>query len=107
MRLIDADELLNRLSRMEAESGTPTYRRALNDALHDFFPQIIKSIPTIDPYKHGEWIMRGGKLHCTKCDNLAPLKRGWEDGCTTYEYTESQWCPNCGAFMGDDFNGKK
>ena len=60
------------------------------------------SIPAADvaPVRHGRWIMRGGKLHCSNCEDLAPLKRGWEDGCTTYEYTASRWCPNCGVKMG-------
>ena len=59
------------------------------------------SIPAADvaPVRHGRWIMRGGKLHCSNCDSLAPLKRGWEDGCTTYEYTASRYCPNCGVKM--------
>ena len=58
-------------------------------------------VPAADvaPVRHGRWIMRGGKLHCDNCDSLAPLNRGWEDGCTTYEYTASRWCPNCGARM--------
>jgi hypothetical protein len=61
--------------------------------------ELIYRQPSVDPHKHGRWIMRGGKLHCSNCDSLAPLKRGWEDGCTTYEYTASRWCPSCGAMM--------
>lgn len=59
------------------------------------------SIPAADvaPVRHGRWIMWGGKLHCPNCEDLAPLKRGWEDGCTTYEYTASRYCPNCGVKM--------
>lgn len=85
-------------------------RKALWEALQDVlsYPfcslliaakiqKIIERAPTVDPHKHGRWIMRGGKLHCSNCDSLAPLKRGWEDGCTTYEYTASRWCPDCGA----------
>ena len=49
--------------------------------------------------------MWGGKLHCSNCDSLAPLKRGWEDGCTTYEYTASRYCPNCGVKMDGGENG--
>ena len=80
-----------------------------NYIISDAINQAIDNAPTVDavPVRHGRWIMRGGKLHCSNCDSLAPLKRGWEDGCTTYEYTASGWCPECGAFMGDDSNGKK
>ena len=53
----------------------------------------------VAPVRHGRWIMWGGKLHCPNCEDLAPLKRGWEDGCTTYEYTASRYCPNCGVKM--------
>ena len=62
----------------------------------------VEDVPAADvaPVRHGRWIMRGGKLHCSNCEDLAPLKRGWEDGCTTYEYTASRWCPNCGVKMG-------
>lgn len=61
--------------------------------------ELIYRQPSVDPHKHGRWIMRGGKLHCSNCNSLAPLKRGWEDGCTTYEYTASRGCPSCGAMM--------
>ena len=63
------------------------------------FVRAVQKAPAVDPHKHGRWIMRGGKLHCSNCNSLAPLKRGWEDGCTTYEYTASRGCPSCGAMM--------
>ena len=63
--------------------------------------EAVSNLPAADvaEVRRGQWIMRGGKLHCSNCDNLASLKRGWEDGCTTYDYTASGWCPNCGAKM--------
>ncbi len=74
---------------------------ALGCILGVFDRQRIKDLPAADvaEVRRGQWIMRGGKLHCSNCDNLASLKRGWEDGCTTYDYTASGWCPNCGAKM--------
>lgn len=77
-------------------------RKALMEGRVENDPVFIaaKCAPAVGPHKHGRWIMRGGKLHCSNCDSLAPLKRGWEDGCTTYEYTASRWCPNCGVKMG-------
>ena len=94
------DDLISRKALVEALD---------NDGVIDGFTysdgetllQKIHNIPAADvvPVRHGRWIMRGGKLHCSNCDSLAPLKRGWEDGCTTYEYTASRWCPDCGAMM--------
>lgn len=69
------------------------------------FIRAVQQAPAIDPHKHGRWIMWGGKLHCPNCEDLAPLKRGWEDGCTTYEYTASRYCPNCGVKMDGGENG--
>lgn len=82
-----ADDLISRKALMEG--------RVEND------PVFIaaKCAPAVDPHEHGRWIMLGGKLHCSNCEDLAPLKRGWEDGCTTYEYTASRYCPNCGVKM--------
>lgn len=49
MRPIDADALLEKLKNLEASGGSNAYRKALNDALHYFFPKIIGEIPTITP----------------------------------------------------------
>lgn len=48
-RLIDKDVLLEELKKLEASGGSKEYRRALNDALHYFFPKIINELPTITP----------------------------------------------------------
>lgn len=69
------------------------------------YANTLDTFPAVDPHEHGRWIMRGGKLHCSNCEDLAPLKRGWEDGCTTYEYTASRYCPNCGVKMDGGENG--
>lgn len=90
MRLIDADALLHHLSRLKAEFGTPTYRRALNDALNDFFPQIIKNAPSIDPHKHGQWREVGITMeyHHYTCS-----------ACKHNVKSPGRFCPNCGARM--------
>lgn len=49
MRPIDADALLEKLKNLEASGGSNAYRKALNDALHYFFPKIIGELPTITP----------------------------------------------------------
>lgn len=69
------------------------------------FVRAVQQASAVDPHEHGRWIMRGGKLHCSNCEDLAPLKRGWEDGCTTYEYTASRYCPNCGVKIDGSENG--
>lgn len=62
--------------------------------------QAIKAAD-VAPVRHGRWIMRGGRFHCSLCD----AKAKWDcEGCTggwSREYTqaESECCPNCGAKM--------
>lgn len=49
MELIDKNVLLKKLENLEASGGSKMYRKALNDALHYFFPKIIGELPTITP----------------------------------------------------------
>lgn len=44
MRLIDKDALLESLKDLEASGGSKMYRKALDDALHYFFPKIIEEM---------------------------------------------------------------
>lgn len=49
MRLIDADTLKKPLEALACgKAKNQSYRDGLNDGLHDFFPQIIDSAPTVD-----------------------------------------------------------
>lgn len=92
-----ADDLISRKALAEAAKNISS--GLLNEWDTIGVLALIDKQPAVDPVKHGRWIMWGGKLHCPNCEDLAPLKRGWEDGCTTYEYTASGRCPNCGVKM--------
>lgn len=48
MRLIDKDALLESLKDLEASGGSKMYRKALDDALHYFFPKIIEDQQIFD-----------------------------------------------------------
>lgn len=91
MRLIDADELIT----IEIDEADPPFR---------FIPaEFIEAAPTIDavPVVRGKWeewwpgdcalIMTGEEMlwMCSKC--------------TAKFSDQSNFCPNCGAMMTDDF----
>lgn len=81
MRLIDADEIL----------------RNCNGGNCLCIPrEVIEEAPTIDaePVKHGEW----------KYYNYSDINNpyvGWYECtvCKHHEYSEREYCPNCGADM--------
>ena len=57
--------------------------------------QVMDSLPTIDPVKHGKWMWQDspvfgnpyGSYMCPLCQNTMPHK--------------TNYCPNCGAKMED------
>lgn len=70
------------------------------------FAKEIEAIPAADvaPVRHGHWYNRGGRFHCSVCDNKALLKDiggtgGWSH---EYEQQKSPYCHNCGARMDGD-----
>lgn len=68
----------------------------LTEAEKASFKLLLRSIYPYDPDKHGKWIMRGGKLYCSKCGQKAAVARDKED----FWYTEgTDCCPSCGARM--------
>ena len=78
-----------------------------NDCTEDFVKAYRWDIDYIQaedvaPIIHAKWIMRGGRLRCSNCDALAPLTKGWEDGCSTYTHTKTKFCSECGAKMGKE-----
>ena len=61
----------------------------------------IKSIPAADvvPVVHGRWEKHGSKWQCTGCKVLMSI-----DG--TPQENLLYYCPNCGAYMMGENNGK-
>lgn len=75
MRLIDADEL----KRVVLRAFPPV---AYDQAL--LVGRIIDRMPTIDPVKHGRWIISDGCVCCSECGE---------------PNMEWNYCPYCGARM--------
>lgn len=61
----------------------------------------IEQASTVDPFKHGKWIMRGGYFRCSQCDAKSLLADAGETGgfSREYEQVKSSFCPKCGAKM--------
>lgn len=89
MRLIDADELIER-----------TWRWAVNS--REAVQQMIKGCPTIDaePVRHGRWIYKGVRgrfpvCECSVCGNV-------ENADWAVLGDNVNYCPICGAKMGGE-----
>lgn len=90
MRLIDADALKGKIYE-EWFSGYPA----------DIFVGYIEDAPTIDPVKHGKWIVIPQRCESQTFDECKCSV------CGTAEYFNSGWkkfvyCPTCGARMETD-----
>jgi len=90
MRLIDADALTKVLRIQEDEWGTPDETWMPESD----YGRVIKSMPTIDPVKHGRWIEEPhleGTItrRCSECMKVAYI--------TSHETPHANYCPNCGA----------
>lgn len=72
------------------------YENGWYDAL-----ECVEKIPLADvrPVVRGQWIVRGGKFRCSRCDAKALWKREGGTNGFSHEYTQkkSEFCPNCGA----------
>lgn len=100
MRLIDADALKESLKELKAEGNNRRYIQGLQDAIDDFFPQIIDDEPTIDaePVKHARWIELV-ELHSDWNGNVEKITRYYCSACNNKETIESDYCRRCGAKM--------
>ena len=93
MRLIDADALTKVLRIQEDEWGTPDETWMPESD----YGRVIKSMPTIDPVKHGRWqkdryTLKSGEQYimyqCSECGaRFQEVGYGWP------------YCPECGARM--------
>lgn len=67
------------------------YSKSNNIPITELY-DILEHLPTIDPVKHGEWIVDDFGFHCSECWTRYPS-----------EITdELNYCPNCGARMETD-----
>ena len=91
MRLIDADQFKAKLlSFMDSKAPTPSD----TDCVLDGVINLLEEQPTIDPVKHGHWIVYPtlvSFLRCSQCHNGV----GWHND------KKPNYCPNCGARMDD------
>lgn len=87
MRLIDADALIE--------------QKFKNPISYNAFVNLAKRQPTVDPYKHGQWIdvhyesggVQGLARFCSICkSNISLMTRG---------LTKPNYCPCCGAKMDE------
>lgn len=87
MRAIDAEELHNALFRLGG-----------NISLNAFtsFERLILGAPTIEPVKRGDWVENDNfETVCSCCKSTAYLDN-YSSGYVLFDY-----CPYCGAKMGD------
>lgn len=90
MRLIDGDKLYSTLYEIRMDE-VAKYGRidtehccSLSTALYEIY-----NAPTIDPVKHGKWIISDGCVCCSECGE---------------PNMEWNYCPNCGAKMEGEEN---
>lgn len=81
-RLIDADRLKVVLEKNFGHTGGASV-----------LEQLINVQPTIDPVKHGRWVMQGTAYGCSLCGE-------------SVIHPFHNYCPNCGAEM-EVFGAKK
>lgn len=94
MRLIDADELLEKAEYI----STGFKSRGMQVCFHGVTAATIENAPTVDPESlrpHGKWVKDqfSYRYLCTNCKMTLPEWMG------VFNY-----CPGCGAKMGDKTN---
>lgn len=85
------------------------YETALNnDAEHPYYEEMadnrvsvwLGEVPTIEPVKHGKWVLDGNGYvlyKCTVCNSLCTVASGSVP--EEQMYKAFKFCPNCGAKM--------
>ena len=90
------NDLISRRAAIKAIDDLPNCYNGYSDTYDKaYIIGVLEELPTIDPVKHGKWIPvdeKNDAFDCSECDAMV-LRR--------YNY-----CPNCGARMDDDDDGK-
>ena len=90
---ISMDDLISRQAAIEKISETIWDTAVANDV-----KTILKELPSVTPkQKRGKWI----NGYCSECGKHAPF---WAMASTYYK---SSFCPNCGAKMDGEVEGRK
>lgn len=114
MRMIDADELKENISKYEFTAPNERYKQGGECVLNFYMPKIIDDAPTIDaePVRHGHIVKKkrviGGVEHhkCPECshtwqkDKRCQIDEWICSECgkvLAHNYTN--YCPHCGAKM--------
>ena len=93
MRLIDADAMKDTNDNVIVVIDPETKSKYLI-SLSDY----INAQPTVDPVKHGHWVIAdldGYDIECSNCHNEGPYGMDAED------VLEIPYCPWCGARMDE------
>lgn len=107
-RLIDANELANMLSQVRRKLDLKTYKTATEFFTRDEMllnlEQIVRTAPTIDPVKHGEWLNFYGDYsdaECNCCGGVFEVTFDEEPNEKLFDLFKIsyKYCPNCGARM--------
>ena len=105
MRLIDADELMKKFYDIEFNAKYELFGVSRDLALEGLkhIKKALKGMPTIDPVKHGHWILiyempRGDYFRCSECNHDVFLKYGRK---VSDDYL---YCSGCGARMDGEEN---
>ncbi len=83
------------ISRQAAIDALTHFTNLSWDKLKIVYPMltVIEELPSAG--RHGRWIRTGEDGYCSVCKCDMPMFRNdWE-----WEYTETHYCPNCGARM--------
>lgn len=97
MRMIDADELLERMKTIENFSN--------QKGMFAVVRKMVENAPTIDPIKHGHWIScdddGDSPYECSVCGGVKVNENGeWLDICHI-EWSKMPYCAVCGAKMDE------
>lgn len=98
MRLIDADALREAMYHEAIETGGDMQKWDSGCWIrYKMFENALRSTPTIDPVKHGNWVYKGVRgrfpvCECSVCGNA-------ENADWAILGDDVNYCPKCGAKM--------